>query len=388
VLVLAAVLGLVACSAPKGPVVDDDLGRIDDVLDDLTKTVWPGVTDSDGNRFIRLLNGFFDGNPTSYWFTGFAPRVTADAFWFCRDGDDSCPLTPDGKLNGAALLGSPVFTRIPGEVDYSPYWRINVVRVGSDYQPNALKSTLSIERAEADGAVRVEPLVYDLNDSGEAQQVITHCLLVLDATVLEGNGRDLVGTPGRPSRHMYPSQGWHKQYSVQLFDFSVVAGLLEPDPQSGDQPLMPAADIFVFARDCAGGSSSPVCDYTSALLPAVSERGVEADLTGDGDLSDTNNVVAAFPGVEPANPNDRPYSALWAVSVVDIPVATDANVSLIDTTGDQQQSDVTSVAQMRALVSTGTLAEPVPMSETQAGNRIVGNDGKVFFNCPAQVPAP
>lgn len=387
-LLVTVAMGQVACSEPQGSVVDADLGRIEDVLDELTKSVWPGVVDGDGNRFIRLLNGFFDDKPTSYWFTGFAPRFTADAFWFCRDGDDSCPLTGDGKLNGAALVGDPVFTRIPGENEYSPYWRINVVRVPEEYEPNALKSTLSIERAEADGVVRIEPLRHDLSGAGKPEPVITHCLLVLDGTTLEGNGRDLVGTPGRPSLRMYQSQGWHKQYRVQLFDFSVSEGLFAPDPDSGDRPLMPAADIFVFARDCAGGSSSPVCGYTSALLPAVSERGVEADLTGDGDRADTNNVVAAFPGAEPADPNDRPYSALWAVSVVTIPAAADADVSLIDTTGDQLQSDVTSVLQMRDLVGAGRLAEPEPMSESQAGNRIPGNDGEVFFNCPAQVPAP
>jgi len=208
---------------------------------------------------------------------------------------------------------------------------------------------------------------------------------VLHDTELAGNGADMVGQPGVPSRHVPMLEGWHKQYRVGFYDFSVTEGLFAPDPRGGDRTWMPAAVIFVMYRDCAAGSTESVCDLIDAPLVSVSERGVERDLNGDGDRSDTNNVIAAFPGRPPPDPVDRPYSALWAVNVVTVAPEADADVQLIDRTGDQARSDVTDATTLRAWVEAGSLLEPQPMSEAQAGDRIPGNDGEVFFNCPSQV---
>lgn len=359
------------------------------MLDDLTKTVWPGVIDGDGGRHIRLLNGFFDGEPTAYWFSGFAPRFTAQMFWFCYEGDASCPLGPDGEVNPGALVGNPVFSRIPGEQGYSPYWAVQVVRVPADYQPNDIKSQLGIDRAVADGRATVEPLRVDFAGTIGVADAIRHCLLVLVGTELERNGADVVGSPGVPTRPVPLGDGWHKQYELKLFDFSAVEGMFSPDPDStADHTLMASAAIFVLFRDCDGGSTSPLCDAVSAGLASVSELGVEDDFTGDGDKSDTNNLLAAIPGQPPPNPDDRAYSPLWAVNVVRVRPEHDAQVHLIDTSRDQNVTDFPSVVAMRAAVVAGLVDPAAPMSEAQAGNSIPGNDGKVFFNCPSQVPVP
>jgi hypothetical protein len=334
---------------------------------------------------VRRINGFFDGEPTAYWFSGFAPRFTADVFYFCRDGDTACPFDGDGAIDLERAVGRPVFARIPGEEGYSPYWLVKVVRVPDDYAPDDIKSVLGIERAVDDGRVRVEPLLLDHGGDIGEDRVIVHCLLVLRGTELAGNGGDMIGQPGVPSLRVPLLVGWHKQHSVEFFDFTPSEGAFAPDAESGEQTLMPAADIFVLFRDCEAGSVSPLCDLTSGLLSSVSERGVETDLNGDGDKSDTNNVIAAFPGQDPPDPQDKPYSALWAVKVVIVAPENDAGVSLIDTSGDQFLSDVTDAPGLRALVAEGKLLEPTPMSEAQAGDSIPGNDGEVFFNCPSQV---
>ncbi len=377
---VAFALTAAACSgSDDGP--EPDLGPLDDVIDEVAKTVWPGIVGEDGVRFVRRLNGFFDGEPTAYWFSGFAPRFAAETFWFCREGDTACPID-------SPPIGRPVFSRIPGEQGYSPYWLVRIVRVPDDYEPNDIKSVFGIERAELDGSARVEPLVIDHGGSVGTAEVIVHCLLVLDGTLLEGNGADLVGQPGVPSLEIPLGRGWHKQFQVRLYDFTPSDGMFAPDPEQEEQASMPAAAIFVMFRDCGAGSSVPLCDLVSGLPGAVTERGVESDLTGDGDKSDTNNIIASFPGSDPRNPDDAAYSALWKVNIVRVAADRDAEVSLIDTTGDQSTSDIMDVATMRALVAGGLLHEPEPMSEEQSGDRIPGNDGEVFFNCPSQVAKP
>ena len=65
----------------------------------------------------------------------------------------------------------------------------------------------------------------------------------------------------------------------------------------------------------------------------------------------------------------------------------DKAVLLIDETKDQDHTDYKGAEDIRAAVSDGLVAEAEPMSEAMAGNSIPGNNGKVFFNCPSQVPA-
>ena len=367
---------------------EEDLGPIETVLDEVTQTVWPGNTLPDGSRHIRRLNGFFDGGATSYWFVGFAPRITADVFWFCRESDTACPVDDKGVIAWDHVVGQPVFARVPGEDGFSPFWLIWVVTVPDDYEPNEIKSVLGIERAAREGRVGVRRLIFDHGGAVGPDESLMHCLLVLDGTTLQDNGADIVGKPGEPSMVVPVAKGWHKQYQVNFFDFTNSEGVFAPDTATESRPLMPSSDIFVMFRDCEGGSEVEQCKHVGeGELAAVSERGVEDDMTGDGDKADTNNVIVAFPGVEPTNPNDPKYSPLWRVNVVRIEPEHDEDITLIDDTSEQNGTEVTSIATIREKVGEGLFAEPENMSESMAGNRIPGNDGRVFFNCPSQVPA-
>lgn len=383
------VIGIASCEEPDASgTTEADLGRIEATLDDVTKTVWPGNIRVDGSRYIRLLNGFFDGEPSAYWFAGFASRKTADVFWFCREGDAACPFDEKGAVDRNRTIGDPVFARIPGEDGYSPFWLVWTVRVPEDYEANEIKSTLGIERAAKSGRVLVERHIHDHGGDIGPDETIMHCLLALDGTELEGNGDDILGKPGVKSLFVPPQPGWHKQFQVTFYDFTESEGVFPPDPATESRSLMPTADIFVFFRDCGGGSKSPLCEWATAPLVAVSERGVEQDFTGDGDKMDNNNIISGFPRTEPPHELDRVYSPLWRVNVVRVIPEHDDEVGLITVGSDQNDTQIRSPANIRTLVSEGKVAEPVGMSEELAGNMIPGNDGKVFFNCPSQPPAP
>lgn len=387
-LALMALLSVAACSDDPVAQTHDDLGPIETVVDEVARTVWPGVDRDDGSRYIRRINGFIQDEPVSYWFVGFASRLTADVFFFCRKSDKLCPLDVHGRLAPDTYIGNPVFARIPGEAGYSPFWLMWVVRVPDDYEPNELKSAKAIEQATADGRVEVKLYVYDHKGVIGPTETIMHCLLVLAGTALEDNGADAVGKKGEPTVTIPVRKGWHKQYRVNFFDFSFSERVFSPDDVTESRAYMPISDIFVLFRDCKNGSTAPVCKLTNAeLLGAISERGVETDINQDGDKTDTNNVIVAAPGMPPANPIDKVYSPLWRVNVVRVIKEHESKITLMDDSGDQNGTEIKSIKSIRERAAEGIFAEPAFMSEAMAGNAIPGNDGKVFFNCPAQPAA-
>lgn len=382
---LAALLS--GCPTEPDPWPETSLGPIEQVIDEVTATVWPGV-EAETGRHVRLLNGFFNGDPTAYWFAGFASRRAADVFWFCPEGDEACPFTDNGTIDRDATIGDPVFAVKPGDAAYSPFWLVWKVTVPAGYQPDELKSVAGIEAAAVGGRVAVERALYDHGGDVGPDAAIMHCLLVLDGTELQGNGADLVGQPGVPALDIPVERGWNRKYSVSFFDFTGNSGLFPPAADSESIPLFPTADIFVFFRDCVDGSQTDLCMQTGVPHAAVSERGVELDLTNDGDRADNNNIISGFPRTPAPHPLERIYSPLWRAMKVLIDPAHDDDVVLFDTTGEQSDTEVRTLARMREMVDLGWVAEPHQISEMDSGNAIAGNDGVTFFNCPSQTPAP
>ncbi len=379
------VLLLLGCPSAPEPGPEESLGPIEQTVDAVEATVWPGV-DAVQGRHVRLLNGFFDGVPSSYWFAGFASRRAADVFWFCPEDDAACPFTEDGAIDRSATLGDPVFAVVPGDASYSPFWLVWVVRVPADYEADELKSVVGIEAAANDGRVVVERALFDHGGAIGPDAAIMHCLLVLDGTELEGNGDDLVDEPGVPALPVPVQQGWNRRYQLNFFDFTENSGLFPPAVDSESVPMMPTADIFVFFRDCVNGSTTEVCTNTGLDLAAVSERGVELDLTDDGDRRDNNNIISGFPHTPAPHPLDRIYSPLWRVQQVVVNPEHDDDFLLFDTSRDQSVSDVRTPTRMRELIELGWVQPPREISEMDSGNAIPGNDGVTFFNCPSQGP--
>jgi len=385
--VVAVAAFLTGCPPDPDPWPEENLGRIELTIDDVEATVWPGVDAAEG-RHVRLLNGFFDGDPSSYWFAGFASRRAADVFWFCAEGDNACPFDDNGMIDRTHALGNPVFAVAPGDAAYSPFWLVWVVRVPEDYEADDLKSVAGIEAAALQERVSVERAVFDHGADRGPDASLMHCLLVLEGTELQGNGADIVESPGVPALAIPADAGWNRGYEVTFFDFTENSGMFPPASDSESVPLMPTADIFVFFRDCAGGSETDLCTETGLAAAAVSERGVELDLTDDGDRADNNNIISGFPRTDAPHPLDRIYSPLWRAMQVLVKPEHDGDVYLFDDSGDQNLTDAKTPARIREYVELGWVNEPRTISEMDSGNAIPGNDGVTFFNCPSQRPAP
>ncbi len=381
---LAALTLLLGCEQP-GLVPDEDLGPVEDVLDEIDRTVWPGVDTEWGYRHIRRINGYFNGAPTGYFFVGFSSRVAANIFWMCPEGAEDCPFDSKGVVQHDNASGLAVFDRRPGEVGYTPFWLVWKVTVPDDYEPNTFKSQASIEAAVARGDVDIELLIFEHAADVGPGPAIQHCLLVLDGTLLEFNGDTLVSQPDVPAHEVAIKKGWHKSYQVNYYDFTDTEGLFPPAEDSESIPKVPTSDIFVLFRHCAGGSQAPICDLVSADYASVSDRGVEFDLNSDGDRGDTNNVIAGFPQIPGDHPLDRLYSPLWLVQqTVPVP-AREHEIYLYDDSGDQDDSGMMDTDQIHWAVEEGIFHEPIPISEADIGNSEMGNDGDVFFDCPSQV---
>ena len=389
-IMIAAALLATGCGAAEDDLDEPDLGSLTDVIDVLQRRVWPGSDQPGSGRVIPRINGFVENQPIGYWFAGVALPTTADVYWFCREGDMGCPLDDRGALDTERTLGGPVFARIPGESSYSPYWWIKVIRVPDDYQPNALKSVLGIERAIQNGRVRQEWYHFNHTRWIGPDKAIEHSMLVLDDTVLEGNGDAPQNLPGVATHYVPRLQGWHKQYRVQYFDFTATEGVLPPADEEQEEwlaPDVPTAELYVMFRGCTddAGPTPTVCSAGERMIGAVTEQALALDLTGDGDLSDTNNVLSTLPGRVPADPDERLYSPLWAVMKVMVAPTSDADVRLIDTTGDQRDSDVRSAATVQQLVKANALLPPVALTADFLGATV---DGPVFFDCATQVAEP
>lgn len=373
--IVACVLcALGGCEPPADGGVPDAGEWVDDTLSAADRIYWPGV-DHAGGRVVQLANGFANDGPAAYWFFGLAGRETDDMFVTCLDGDDACPLTPEGRIAWDRVVGKPLFSRVPGDPRYSPWWQLWTVRVDTAYEPDSIRTIGELFRAVGLGTARVETVLLD-----DGREAIAHLPLVLRGTELAGNG----GTMPGGSDAMLPIErivGWRQGLLVDAFDFTRSEGVFGAAVDSTARPRMPFANIYTFYCDCDGAPDTALCAIPSATTDnhrLFSERGLGQDITGDGDVDDTNTVLGAVPGaiIDSAEP---PYSPLWSVSQVQLPLG--SPLRLIDTYRDQNRSDVMSASALRAAVARGELEAPTPARlppDTEA---------TLFFNCPVPVAA-
>lgn len=384
----SVLLALVVPACVAADAGDPDRGPLADELSAVDRAAWPGLDRSAG-RVIPLVTAFGDDAPSAYWFLGFGSRRTSDAYFFCREDDTACPLDEHRRLDWAHLVGRPLFTRAPGDPDFSPYWQAWVVRVPPSFAADSVKTTQTLDRLVGAGVLRREPMQLDFGDlHGESvglAQVVVHAALVLPGTELEGNGGLLPDGRGSMLR-LETRAGWFGGHGVDFIDFSASDGVFPEARDSDERALMRTANLYVLWRSCASEPRPAICELPGFASPGrrpVSERGLGQDITGDHDAQDTNNVAGALP-CSLRRPTERPYSPLWAPLAADL--ALDADVALIDTHADQLRSDIRSVDALFEQVEARRLGTPVAMVEDETGNPVPGNEGLVLFNCPVPVP--
>ena len=299
----AAAITITAIAAGcLGPQVDDDLGPGDAILP--PGTVLPSIDDDpaaaaaiaehDGvDGLIPRLTAFAAGGPVHTWDLGPAPAFAAPVYRLVR-------RTATG-FEGVAH--NTLVDSLPGDPGYSPYWGMYLVVVTAAYQGEVIPSVAAIDEAVARGLVE-RPV---------AQEFAVDCPIVAGDVTLEVGG----GQPPLPPPRRFNVKG----HAVAYYDF----GLMALD----DRVRVPEVRRYVLRRE--GGE--PLNE---------SIRGV--DLTGDGDVADSNDVYDRTPGQPQPVPRCR---------IVD--VAVPAATSSIDTTRDET---------MAALRDADQLFAPGPVTGT------------------------
>ncbi|MCG8418311.1 MAG: hypothetical protein MJE77_10250 [Proteobacteria bacterium] len=244
------------------------------------------IAELDGvDGVVPALSGFAEGRSIQYWDFGPAPHFATPLYYLSN---------PD---TGQFLDHPPIFDMVPGDPRYSPFWTVFAVPANPSYRGEVLPSVAAIEEAQRLG------LVGAAENTGN----YVNCPVVADGVTLDpGDGR----TP------LSPRTGFYRGSTVSHFDMNTLLGLAgQPLADYGTD--VPVGDIFRIRR--AGGEpmSEPV-------------RGV--DITGDGDVLDTNDIISS-------------RSSSHLLRRVSVAVG-GANLQLIDDTRDDAVSTLMSGDQL------------------------------------------
>jgi hypothetical protein len=242
-------LVLPAGSAVPGLVSDPDLARQVDENDAV-------------ERRVLRNSAFVGGSQVFYWDFGPAPDNSAPLFLLRMP-------TPDDSLEFVAH--PPILDVVPGDPNYTPYWAIWTVPITDKYAGEIIPSLQALQEAEELGIVGMP----------EQRTGYLNCPVVHPDVRIEvgGDADDVAPTPG-----------FYRGLEVGLVNFAF-RQLLE------DKTHVPIAEIYLLRRE--GG------DPLSEGL-----RGV--DMTGDGDILDSNNLFQF--GL-----TDDGYSPLSRVVFVTVP---------------------------------------------------------------------
>jgi hypothetical protein len=218
---------------------------------------------------------------------------TMKAYVLCTREDDGACLPIDHP---------PVVDLVPGEADYSPYERVYEVEVPPGFD-GRLRSFEEVDAAVASGAVS-EPV---------ATNHYMHCpISTPDAQLVVGPDRTVTPT----------ARIWVRGLEAVCFDFTATHHLR---PLLSDGTML-VRNVYVLTRE---GETEPLVEAARM-----------ADITGDGDQLDTNEIFGA-------SVHEGDYTPLWRVVTVTVP----AGYGSIDTYMDQAMADYTSAEDMFTISS-------------------------------------
>lgn len=270
------------------------------------------IADFDGvDELVPLIGAFAGGAVTHYWDFGSTPEFAIPLFRLIRK---------DAEGNVELIDHLPIIDAIPGDAGYSAFWAIFFVEVTDAYDGEVIPSFAAVEEAQRLGILKAP----------DAPTFSINCPVVARGVTLEVGG----GNPPIEHNGIFFWQG----QTVEYFDFGVmplVNGTAAPEER-----------IYVLRREGEEPLSEPL-------------RGV--DITGDGDIGDSNNIFSAVR-------SDPDYSPLARI----VNVALDKNYSSIDTSQDESDAEITRSVQIFN-------PEPVP------GVVVAYESTESLRNCPQQV---
>lgn len=278
------------------------------------------IEESDEIDDVELrFGGFVHGVEAYYWSIGRVGPQTMPLYQLCaRTQTEEC----------APIDHPPIVDLVPGEDGYSPFGRVHSVRVPPSWH-GLLTSFEEVEEAVAAGEI----------DAPIATTRYLHCPIAARTAQLEIGADQIIA----PDATIYV-----RGMEARCFDFSAVSGpgVLEADG------TMIVRNIYVLTRE---GETGPLAE-----APRME------DLTGDGDMVDSNNVFGV--GLD-----DGDYTPLWRIVRVTVP----AEYASIDTYLDEERADYTSATDMFQIAPDYTI--------TPVTGRIVDfTMTDIVFNCPLQ----
>lgn len=272
------------------------------------------LTANDGvEALVPRLSGFAQGARVHYWDFGSAPAFSAPIFVVMeRDEAGELQRTPHPTI----------IDSIPGQVGYSPFWSLLILEVEEAYQGELITSFPAIEEAQRLGLVKA-PVIAD---------IAINCPIVAAGVSIEVGG----GVEAIEAKADFFWRGM----IVSGFDLGQMA--------VERSTVVTPAPMYVLSREGGEPLSEP-------------ERGV--DITGDGDIQDSNNI---FPNI----PSDAAFSTLC--QRVEVTVPSDIAQTLIDDTLDETSSGLSRATD---------LFNPDPV----AGTVVAFEETDQFINCPQQM---
>ncbi len=254
---------------------------------------------------VPLISAFQGGKVVRYWDFGPTTDRVAGVYVLARGGPEGPEPVADHP---------PVFDTIPGEPGYSPFWQMSWVIVSEAWSGQRLPSLAAIQQAKAAGLVSgLQPTPMNVN-----------CPVVASGVALDQG-------PGREP--LQPKTAYYEGSTVRYFD------LPPPLSLAGGEELIPAAPLLRLRREGGEPLREP-------------ERGV--DFTGDGDTSDTNDLLAPGPAGLEATALRR---------VIEVVLAADAPA--LDRAGEGQPLGPRSVVELLEATPGGGWA-PAPDSDVVA----------------------
>lgn len=239
-------------------------------------------------REVPRFGAFVDGERVEYWLLGEAPRAPMPAVVLCRDEGGTCQPIDHPFIVDA----------LPGEEGYGPYLALELAAVTERYAGERITSRAAVDAAVDRG----------LLEAPVALGAHAHCPIVHPDARLEGGEPPVpIHVRGMRADCFHIGRGTGRR--------GLGARVLE----SAGTVLV--RNVYVLTRE---GEDAP-----------LNESMRNADLTGDGDQVDSNNLFGA--GLE-----DADYTPLWQLVTVTVP----ADTGSIDTSMDEAVAEITADTQL------------------------------------------
>lgn len=258
--IVFAVLLSTACLEPQ---VSDEVPATGIVLPAGTEVPFDEALDArigendNVEALVPLISGFADSAPAHYWDFGSAPEFVAPAWKLVR-------ITDEQQGTFEMLPHPTLFDSVPGDAAYTPFWVMMLLPVTDAYDGELITSTAAIEEAQRLGLIGAPTLM----------DAYVNCPIT---------ARDVVLDTGSGNESAQPVMGYYRGAQVYYFDFAGLRDMGVPTSLDGAVKV-PVAELFRLRRE--GGEP-------------LSEPLRQVDMTGDGDINDSNDILSVYGAYTP-----------------------------------------------------------------------------------------